>query len=389
MFPTRLCPTSAGRTLGSVALVAASLSLAPSASAEIGLTDGHWSTTFDCSVWASDGPLACDGLEIQDNSWVCTTENPPKPTEITSEANHPAGDGGMGMRKWVGPGHNISSQGLSVRFDPPQPEIWLRWVTRFEDGFYWTGVLKYHKIIYAFTDGTNAANVNFPQGDDDVAVELRNSGNPDLHCSSCGWASLFGSATSDGSWHCFEVHMALNGIGADDGIFRMWVDGQLILDHDDVDYRGSYEDATGWSDVTVGSNNDSPGIEDRCSFIDYDDFAVAIPSYGDFEQDGSGHQRIGCTMAGTGAGGAGGSGTAGAGQGATGTGGGAAAGAGGNAGQGADGGLLGAPPAGSDSSSCACRAAPTREGSAGLSIAAFFALAARLRRRRPADVERR
>jgi len=39
-----------------------------------------------------------------------------------------------------------------------------------------------------------------------------------------------------GSWHHWECLFEINNVGSPDGIFRMWVDGTLIMDYSDVEY---------------------------------------------------------------------------------------------------------------------------------------------------------
>lgn len=57
-----------------------------------------------------------------------------------------------------------------------------------------------------------------------------------------GYASKFevGSAEESGRWICVEVKVKLNTIGKKDGSNHLWIDGNLELELDNLDFRGSY-----------------------------------------------------------------------------------------------------------------------------------------------------
>lgn len=45
-----------------------------------------------------------------------------------------------------------------------------------------------------------------------------------------------------GTWQCHEVHVALNSPGQNDGVFELWIDGQLAASRDDLNWVGAYDD---------------------------------------------------------------------------------------------------------------------------------------------------
>lgn len=56
-----------------------------------------------------------------------------------------------------------------------------------------------------------------------------------------GTTPLF-SAAQTGSWHCVESHVRLNDPGRGNGVFRLWVDGNLDVAYDDLDWVGPYDE---------------------------------------------------------------------------------------------------------------------------------------------------
>ena len=97
--------------------------------------DLPWSTTYDCLEWdQSQGSPSCDGLALG-GGWTCEGLG----EQITSDANYPNGAGGKGQRHWKGDGiDNVTSGGLSLAFQTPQKELWIRWYMRYEEGFKWS-----------------------------------------------------------------------------------------------------------------------------------------------------------------------------------------------------------------------------------------------------------
>ena len=43
-----------------------------------------------------------------------------------------------------------------------------------------------------------------------------------------------------GQWHCVETHMKLNTAGQSDGMFELWVDGNLDAQRTGLNWLGSY-----------------------------------------------------------------------------------------------------------------------------------------------------
>ncbi len=56
-----------------------------------------------------------------------------------------------------------------------------------------------------------------------------------------GATPIFAAEAAD-QWHCVEAHVALNTVGASDGVFEFWVDGALENGAYDLDWRGTWAD---------------------------------------------------------------------------------------------------------------------------------------------------
>jgi hypothetical protein len=270
------------------------LGLGAQAGAAITLgSNSYWSSTFACAEWASTSGLSCDGWEADDITWMCSSDSPAKVTQITSAANFAGGAGGGGYRKWLGNIRNDDSTGLVVRFPTPQREFWLRWHEKFAPGQTWAGI-KEHKTVYAFTDSSVAANVNWPAGDNNIQLQPRNTmGSPDLSYTGGGWQSLFSGLSADGTWHYFEIHFILGTTGQSNGVFQMWVDGVNRVNQVGLDwFNGGAASPTGWTYIALGSNHNVSALA-GCTPILYDDVAVAVPGYAGFRQDTQGRSMIG------------------------------------------------------------------------------------------------
>jgi hypothetical protein len=43
-----------------------------------------------------------------------------------------------------------------------------------------------------------------------------------------------------GQWQCFEAHVKLNTAGASDGVFQLWIDGNLVASRNNLNWVGAY-----------------------------------------------------------------------------------------------------------------------------------------------------
>jgi hypothetical protein len=65
-------------------------------------------------------------------------------------------------------------------------------------------------------------------------------------------------------WHCIETHAKLNSAGQSDGVFELWIDGQLEARKTGLNWLGNFN-AYGWNSLFIENywNNGSPAVQER------------------------------------------------------------------------------------------------------------------------------
>lgn len=236
--------------------------------------DLPWSTSFDCAEWSyAHGTLACDDLQVMSNSQ--TTDG--NSTGVTVLANRP-GSAGSGARFYVGDGTNNNGATLGFYFSSPQPELYFSWWMRYQTGFKWSAVtgLHYDKWLYIVTGGVVQYAIAEPNDTTGMRIGTSTVGAKYPKNASWGWPQIYGDVSSgscDGHWLRVEVYLKMD-TNQDDGIGKMWVGNNLIMERYDCDWSGG--DATarlGWVRFWFKSNQNLPDNGgDR--WVDYDDFYV-------------------------------------------------------------------------------------------------------------------
>ena len=174
-----------------------------------------WSTTYNCGEWEGTSGLSCSGLQIHGVT-ACDVHY----EQITSSADYSGGGGGRGQRHWENDGQNHNTGGFDLYFNSAQSQLWIRWYMRYQSGFAWNP-LGYDKIFdIASTVGGYDAIVEFTYDRFDVVAQ----GASYHHYFDPGWTGIMGGSTSDGQFHCYEVHLKMDTNGAN-GIAEFWLDG--------------------------------------------------------------------------------------------------------------------------------------------------------------------
>ncbi len=214
----------------------------------------------------------CDGLTGH-GSWI-TSDG--KEEQITSAANYSGGGGGKGQRHWFADAPVDNSGGTRIEFASLQPELWIRWYTRFQIGFQWNVLIEYKAFIV--DPGLSTQIIIGPRWQDQLGIVR--SGNPYDSPSGNGWNTIMvnggtdarGNKTSDGQWHLFEIHLKMDTNG-NNGIVEFFVDGVRRLYRTDVNYGTS----AGWSYMVIGDNDGrvANGVS-PAYYIDYDDMVISI-----------------------------------------------------------------------------------------------------------------
>lgn len=259
--------------------------------AAINFTDGFWSTDFDDALIGDTlDRWSYQGLQVM-NTYMCGS-NYSGIYDTNTDAK-----GGLGkiFRMYMeGNVRNSMSSSLYVNLPTPQKEFWLRFYYRIPNGQTIGGILE-HKIIYAFTDSSVAANVNWPNSTDGMELQMRNTmGGAGFESSPGGWNTVYGSGQSaNGTWHYFEFHFDLGISGNNNGVFEMWIDGTRRAYNTGLDFfDGGTASPTGWESVTLPYNHNL-WMLDGCIGHDVDEIATALPSYTGFTKDSNDRNMIG------------------------------------------------------------------------------------------------
>jgi hypothetical protein len=263
-----------------VLLSLATVFMAEGANAGINLP---YSSTFDCSSWSENYPNntnpSCGGLQAvlyANTSWH---------SQITPDANNPAGGGGNGWRMWLGDGTNTNSSVYGYYFNTPQKEIWSRFYVRYEPGFSWSGNAPYyHKIVYLYT--SVGANGGFEWGHEGGSGRVNSWSNNDSKVptsSSNIWNAMFPTGKSDGSWHCWEFHAKMDTNSAN-GVAELWIDGVKQVSSYNVNWSGGNATvrSQGWTIMGLSVNQLSPanaGGIGNPAYVDYDDIVINNTGY--------------------------------------------------------------------------------------------------------------
>src|SRR3989339_1367829 len=174
----------------------------------ITLSNGKWSTTFNCNDWArpSDGPdTGCDGIsrDLDGASGYVSS--------ITSAANYPGGAGGKGFSWQIGNGPGDSatsptSANLALSWGGSN-HVWIRWYVRIPQGLdtsYGSRCIQGWKVLYVWSPSRNAdqslyIDANY-QGVGMTLYDRTSRANGQY-----GFSDAIGSNTSDGSWVAVEM----------------------------------------------------------------------------------------------------------------------------------------------------------------------------------------
>lgn len=236
-----------------------------------------WSTTFSygpCTQRGANGQPDCatvSGLYSPDGiqwSWGAAPVGN-NYTQTAAAANYPGGAGGLGMRSWIGDGLHNNSGAVQLTLPSAQKELWVRWYERWQQGAKWNP-LQYKKTLYFRTAGPTNPYVMFYQ--DKYQIYNQSGGGGSYPSTSVGWNSVYPGGVSDGSWHCYEVHLKMD-TGSANGTGQIWIDGALVSSMTNVNW--SNNDAAAKNGFTwFDFQNNSDGFSAGNMYIDMDDMTV-------------------------------------------------------------------------------------------------------------------
>ena len=242
-----------------------------SSQAVVTLTNGQWSSTFNCADWQQPNILSnCDGMSKW-GDWFASGY----PDAIRSQANYSGGVGGKGLTHWRCVGHNVGGSGPGISFPTPQREFWMRWYMRYPIGYNFNN---YEKIFYfdpVSQHGTYVPNM-MPNYIRSAAVA---AGTYVSLTSNYGFQQINGGVYGDGQWHEYEWHFKLDTNGSN-GVAEVWVDNVFRGGTYTQNLNGTLYSGVG--SIEIGDNQGDVVSHDgvtQCYAVDYDDITISTTGY--------------------------------------------------------------------------------------------------------------
>ena len=248
--------------------------------------NGKWETSFEYGAecvkhWQFYDEIGyCQDIENDDKWWYAypSSYNDHDPdrklTGVYADAAH---TGNYGARFWAFDGTNKHSPTIRVYMPKPQPELWIRYYIRFQQGFNWS-LQHYDKHLYLRTAGPYLI-----PGMSNGTFYIHSNGHAagrNLY-SSLTWNDHMGTPdnTSNGKWMCWEMYIKMDTDGTN-GIERLWIDGNLVLNRNNINHSGGNADARqGWTWFDWHQNhneidNTNGPIGADYAYVDYDDMVI-------------------------------------------------------------------------------------------------------------------
>ena len=208
----------------------------------------------------------------------------------------------------VGPLQTGTQWPATLRNLPDTPDTYealhLRYYVRFEPGFDFRLGGKLPGLMGGGSsqsrsggnqpDGTNGWTLRFMWGREGRAVVYAYLPPGKYHQGTWGQSLALNRNFTEGKWHCIEQFVQVNTVGEEDGVLKVWFDGELALDLTDVTYR-TVDNENGrvggfyFSTFHGGNTADwGPHVD---SYAQFDGFVLATERVGLFDPDGGQRQE--------------------------------------------------------------------------------------------------
>ena len=220
-------------------------------------------------------------------------------SQTTPEAKNPLSSGRNGLRLWYPdstgtPGPASSSPATPfISFNGPQPELWLRFYMRYQEGFrWWEGNPPGYDKLFRLWTHTHGGDPNVMAhlgSGNRLGVALEYSITPSQYASGKGWYPTFSDngSTSHGRWVAYEMHIKMESAPyAADGELRVWLNGELLIENTSMIYvnpdantQGTPEaQLAGWVHTHVSNQdfvqNAVGPIGRNVAYVDFDDIVI-------------------------------------------------------------------------------------------------------------------
>jgi len=91
-----------------------------------------------------------------------------------------------------------------------------------------------------------------------------------------GTAKTVTTSWADGNWHQYDIHVKMNTIGSNNGVFEFSVDGTLMVSRTDAQWKVSGAGAgDGWNTISIGGNSNNSFATQAEQWYAIDDVVVS------------------------------------------------------------------------------------------------------------------
>lgn len=297
----------------------------------LGVSHAAVSLPWECSFTTAQGVSSdqnmpqsnetsniCGGLKVAIDGSRCSGNY----EQILTAADNSVGAGGRGQRHYRY-GYDVSTGGSAINFGN-QTHVWIRYYMRFSTATApTTNCMNSPPPASGTCDCVLTEQITSnPVSDFKIGYILRQSGTIHLNyfwsgfgvlwtyggttyrswdnavspfSSSYGWDNVQGGSYGSGNWDCYEFEIKLESTdSANDGLIRVWLNGQLFSESLNIDIGTSPMVVMEW----WGNNQymRSQSIVGNTQYNDFDDLSVASGDYpptDGWKQDTSGNNMIG------------------------------------------------------------------------------------------------
>lgn len=235
-----------------------------------------WSGGFETNDWSKSWSAKIRGDWGLENTEVIT--DPTNKFSQVLRVKYPAGSVSPAVfRKYNAP---FGGAGFHANLDmKPQNSLRLGYYVRFSENF---DFVKGGKLPGLFggkvtsggkiPDGTNGFSTRFmwrKDGEGEIYAYLPNSSSFGTSIGTGSWRF------QTGKWHHIEQEVVLNDPGRENGRIRVWLDGEQVLEQEDLNFRSTSElKIEGIFFSTFFGGGDKTWATPKDVYIDFADFSV-------------------------------------------------------------------------------------------------------------------
>lgn len=216
------------------------------------------------------------------------------PNSQALRVSYPSGGVGPGETGTQWPTSLEEFDGLEAQYD----SLYLRYYVKFEEGFDFVkggklpglmgGKDSYSRSGGNQPDGTNGWTMRFMWRSEGRAVVYAYLPEGKYKEGVWGTDIDLGVNFQTNKWHCVEQFIKVNSPQSEDGLLKVWIDDQLVLNIDDVRYRtvsNDYGSVGGLYMSTFHGGSDATWAPSVNSFAQFDGFALGLERIGPYKEE--------------------------------------------------------------------------------------------------------